>query len=189
MQDLGFWRGFHGPFYGFEHVEAGAHARRRGRTSAQHYALWMEEQGAKDWRRWVPRADRQRVRAAEGAWEIPHELHYDTWIAERTEALLARHAEADEPLLPVVVILRSAPALPGARAVGEHVRFPRRCRCRPPIRASTKTCSPLVRRAPQTMGADWDEFHETGFAIHGLPQPSRRPPATRAAATPRCTGA
>src|SRR5437763_824143 len=49
LRDLDFWRGFHGPWYGFEHVEV---ARNHADEShaGQHYALWMEEHGLKNWR-------------------------------------------------------------------------------------------------------------------------------------------
>ena len=42
LQDLDFWKNFHDPFYGFDHVELA-----RNHTNeflvGQHYALWMEE--------------------------------------------------------------------------------------------------------------------------------------------------
>ncbi len=86
LQDLNFWRGFHGPFYGFDHVELA-----RNHTDeylvGQHYALWMEENGCPNWRDYfrppVGNNDRQRWR-----WEIPERYHYDTWITERVIALV-----------------------------------------------------------------------------------------------------
>ena len=51
MQDLDFWRKFHGPFYGFEHVELARNHTDEGHVG-QHYALWMEERGAENWREW-----------------------------------------------------------------------------------------------------------------------------------------
>src|SRR5690606_21645008 len=49
LQDLDYWREFHGPFYGFDHVElARNHADEH--LVGQHYALWMEEKGFKEWR-------------------------------------------------------------------------------------------------------------------------------------------
>lgn len=49
LQDLDFWKDFHGPFYGFNHIELA-----RNHTNeflvGQHYALWMEEKGCKNWR-------------------------------------------------------------------------------------------------------------------------------------------
>ena len=42
LRDLDFWRDFHGPWYGFEHIEI---ARMHGTEYlvGQHYAIWMEE--------------------------------------------------------------------------------------------------------------------------------------------------
>ncbi len=95
MQDLEFWRGFHGPFYGFRHVELArnhvdeAHA-------GQHYALWMEEQGCLNWRDYFqpPTGNNPSQR---WKWLIPEEFHYDRWIAERTNALMTDYAERNEP--------------------------------------------------------------------------------------------
>ena len=41
IRDLDYWRGFHGPFYGFEHIET---ARMHGSEHlvGQHYAIWLE---------------------------------------------------------------------------------------------------------------------------------------------------
>lgn len=95
LQNLDFWRSFHGPFYGFEHVEL---ARNHGDEPhvGQHYAIWMEEKGFLNWRECF----RKPTGTAEpqyGRWNLPEAYHYDTWIAERTNALLARYAENREP--------------------------------------------------------------------------------------------
>ena len=92
LQDLDFWRSFHGPFYGFEHVEL---ARNHVNEShvGQHYAIWMEEKGLLNWRDYfLPGMDKD----AQWVWDIPEEYHYDTWIAEKTNALLEGYAKNDE---------------------------------------------------------------------------------------------
>jgi hypothetical protein len=39
--NLDFWREFHGPYYGFDHVEL---QRGHGNSEVgEHYALWLEE--------------------------------------------------------------------------------------------------------------------------------------------------
>jgi arylsulfatase A-like enzyme len=94
LQDLDFWRAFDGPFYGFEHVELArnhvdeAHA-------GQHYALWMEAQGCANWRDYFqpPTGNNPNQH---WTWQIPEEFHYNTWIAERTSALLERYRQQDE---------------------------------------------------------------------------------------------
>ncbi|MGP4114118.1 sulfatase family protein [Streptomyces sp. 4N509B] len=91
LQDLDFWRDFHGPYYGFDHVELA-----RNHTSeahvGQHYALWLEEEkGCRDWRRYFRPPTGTLGEDVAHSWPIPEELHYNTWIAERTGALLAEH--------------------------------------------------------------------------------------------------
>jgi len=108
LHDLDFWRCFHGPFYGFEHVEL---ARNHTDEShiGQHYALWLEERAPHRWRDWFlptpvwfeeknyPQSRRQALPIGDGVWNIPEELHYDTWIAERTNFLMEGFAERGEP--------------------------------------------------------------------------------------------
>ena len=95
LQDLEYWRDFHGSFYGFEHVEL----TRNHTTEAhvgQHYALWMEAQGLANWRDYYesPTGNNDdQVRK----WLIPERYHYNAWIAERSNALLQQYAEEDEP--------------------------------------------------------------------------------------------
>lgn len=97
LRDLDFWRTFHGPWYGFEHVEV---ARNHADEShaGQHYAIWMEEKGLKNWRdyfqEWPPNPDAPR---REHTWELPEEYHYSVWTAERTIANIERSVEADRP--------------------------------------------------------------------------------------------
>lgn len=91
QQDLDFWRDFDQDFYGFEHVELA-----RNHTDefhvGQHYALWMEEKGFKEWRNCFCKpggiADTQKL-----SWNIPEEYHYDAWIAERTNSMLEKYKE------------------------------------------------------------------------------------------------
>jgi arylsulfatase A-like enzyme len=97
MQDLGFWREFHGPFYGFEHVELA-----RNHTDeylvGQHYAIWMEDNGCHNWRDYFqpPTGNNSSQR---WRWLIPERYHYDTWIAERTCALLQKYRVEKRPFL------------------------------------------------------------------------------------------
>lgn len=108
IRDLNLWRGFHGPFYGFDHVET---ARMHGDEFlvGQHYALWMEERGLMDWPTYfmpIPgeeSAHQQRAEA-EGAywkpdgrtWLLPESQHYTTWTGERSAAYIEQ-ADADQP--------------------------------------------------------------------------------------------
>lgn len=93
LHDLDFWRGFHGPFYGFKHVEL-ARNHTDEAHAGQHYALWMESKGYNNWRKYfLPGHDRLEPGQP---WEIPEEIHYNAWIAERTNALMEAYQESDE---------------------------------------------------------------------------------------------
>jgi arylsulfatase A-like enzyme len=110
LHDLEFWREFSGPFYGFEHVELA-----RNHTDewlvGQHYALWLQEKGCQNWRQYFlptpkdrvqeasedfPRSNREPLAPGQGTWDIPEELHYDTWIAERTNALMEEFCKSGD---------------------------------------------------------------------------------------------
>ena len=97
MRDLDFWRKFHGPFYGFEHVEI---ARMHADEShvGQHYAIWMEEKGLKNWRDYFedwPEDPTAPVRRH--SWNLPQEFHYTTWTGERTILSIERHVKEGRP--------------------------------------------------------------------------------------------
>lgn len=97
LRDLAFWRGFCGPWYGFETIEiARMHADEA--HVGQHYAVWMEEKGFQDWRdyfqKWPPSEDDIRRKHH---WDLPQELHYTTWTAERTIDIIKRDAASGKP--------------------------------------------------------------------------------------------
>ncbi|MFW5802578.1 MAG: sulfatase [Verrucomicrobiota bacterium] len=97
LQDLDFWRGFHGPFYGFEHVELARNHVDEGHVG-QHYAIWMEEKGLKDWRKHFC-APGGTNEAQQHDWTIPEEYHYNTWIAERSCKLMEQYARDGDNFL------------------------------------------------------------------------------------------
>ena len=107
LRDLDFWRGFNGPWYGFDHIEL---ARNHADEShvGQHYALWMEAQGFTDWRDYFqplpgeapgPHAPAMHPSghswARDGrSWDLPEDLHYTRWTGERSAAFIEEHAGA-----------------------------------------------------------------------------------------------
>ncbi len=98
LHDLDYWRNFHGPWYGFEHVET---ARMHGDEShvGQHYAIWMEEKGLTNWRDYfaIDSKRGEKDYDQDGHWTLPQEYHYTTWTAERTIARIEKCAAEDKP--------------------------------------------------------------------------------------------
>lgn len=97
LRDLDFWRDFHGPWYGFQHVEvARNHADEA--HAGQHYGIWMEENGLPNWQdffqSWPPDPNAAQ---REHAWDLPEEYHYSVWTAERTIAAIERSAAVGKP--------------------------------------------------------------------------------------------
>lgn len=95
LHDLEFWKEYDQKFYGFERSEmvrnhtSEAHA-------GQHYALWLEEKGCKNWRDYFVPPTGSLPKAARHTWSIPEEFHYNTFIAERTNALLEEYNNSNE---------------------------------------------------------------------------------------------
>lgn len=110
LRDLDFWRDFDQPFYGFDRAELARNHADECHVG-QHYALWMEEKGLKDWQRHYQNSwpkgfghennryqdDRYPTEAQEHTWSIPEEYHYNAWIAERSNALMEDYTRNGEP--------------------------------------------------------------------------------------------
>lgn len=105
LRNLDFWRAFHGPWYGFDHIEL---ARNHADEShaGQHYALWLEEKGLTNWREYfqplpgddAPYAPEPNLEVgywarSERHWLLPEEYHYTRWTAERSIAYLEAHQQ------------------------------------------------------------------------------------------------
>lgn len=97
LRDLDFWRSFHGPWYGFEHIEtARMHADEH--LAGQHYAIWLEEKGLTNWRDYfAPWPADPDTPKRHHSWELPAELHHSTWVGERTIANIERCARQNRP--------------------------------------------------------------------------------------------
>ena len=171
LRDLDFWREFHGPWYGFRHVEL---ARNHADEShaGQHYGIWMEQRGLANWRDyfqpWPPRpggkARRYFIRDNR-SWALPQEYHYTRWTGERTVAQIERAAAEGGPFFiwssfhdphpPYVVsepwasMYDPADVPVGSLTEGEHDR------------------SPIHFRKTQADDPDYWEQARQGEAIHG----------------------
>ncbi len=95
MQDLEFWQGFTGPFYGFKHIELARNHTDEAHVG-QHYAIWMEKNGAENWRDWFYQPTGNCKEQQEYQWNIPERYHYNRWISERTNAAIDRYAADDK---------------------------------------------------------------------------------------------
>lgn len=104
LRDLDYWRDFHGPFYGFDHVELARNHADECHVG-QHYAIWMEENGLPEWREHFQNAwqsfdfteQRYPRVGQQHSWTLPEKFHYNAWIAERTSALMRDARAADAP--------------------------------------------------------------------------------------------
>ncbi len=166
LRDLEFWRNFHGPWYGFDHVET---ARMHGAEShvGGHYAIWMEEKGLKNWRDYFEDwpdnpAKRSRIYASR-TWDLPEELHYTRWTGERTVAAIEESGDRPffiwssfhDPHPPYLVpkpwakMYDPADMEPGSLMAGEHESNP-----------------PHFQKTLEDDPAYWEEAGK-GEAIHG----------------------
>lgn len=86
LRDLDFWRGFNGPWYGFNEVEvARMHADEF--LVGSHYAAWMEDNGLPDWADYFQGYPRNgHCDKRHGCWDLPAGFHYNDWTAQRTIA-------------------------------------------------------------------------------------------------------
>lgn len=96
VRDLDFWENFHGPWYGFEHVET---ARMHAAESfvGGHYAVWMEEKGLTNWRDyfedWPDDPEKRERIYSSRRWDLPEKFHYTRWTGERTVAAIESAGE------------------------------------------------------------------------------------------------
>ena len=100
LRDLDFWRKFHGPWYGFDHIELSRNHTCESHVG-QHYAIWMEENGLKNWADYFdpypPDAEAMDKRRQNRSWDIPEEFHYTKWTGDRTIAQIEESADNDKP--------------------------------------------------------------------------------------------
>lgn len=104
LRDLDFWKGYHGPFYGFNHVEL-ARNHCDETHAGQHYALWMKEKGLENWEDHFRNTWGDFDFSKDGkinpeqlhSWTLPEEYHYNNWITERSIARMEHCRKAEQP--------------------------------------------------------------------------------------------
>lgn len=165
LQDLDYWKNFDNIFYGFEHIELlRNHADEH--LVGQHYAIWMEEKGCKNWRDYF----RPPVGTFKGMnsfkWPIPEKYHYSTFVSERTSALLEDYKENDENFFlwasfpdphPPYLVPEPWDTMydPGSLSV-------------PTIKEGEHENNPPHFKLTQEKNPDFSEYMETGYCMHGF---------------------
>ena len=102
LRDLDFWRNFHGPWYGFNHVET-ARMHTNESHAGQHYAIWCEENGLTNWRDYfedwptIKRKYKDVYDRGTLRWDLPEEFHPTHWVGERTCANIEDSVNQDKP--------------------------------------------------------------------------------------------
>jgi arylsulfatase A-like enzyme len=90
-KDEAFWKTFKHDFYGFQDIDMSRHHGISG--VGQHYALWLEEKGLKNFRDYF----RPETKHIDGyKWDIPEEFHYNSWITEKTNGHLEEYCENED---------------------------------------------------------------------------------------------
>ncbi len=164
MQDLAFWKTFHGPFYGFEHVEL-ARNHTDEQLVGQHYALWMEEKGLSDWRRHF-RAPTGSSPGQSHRWSLPEEFHYGTWIAERSVALMEQYRRTHRPFFLWASFFDPHPSylVPGP---WDALYDPDRIAV-PSATPGEHDRNPPHHRLTQQPAPDFTPWCTSGHALHGM---------------------
>ncbi|MFM9281778.1 sulfatase family protein [Paenibacillus jiagnxiensis] len=164
LQDLEYWRSFHGPFYGFDHVELARNHTNEAHVG-QHYALWLEEQGCANWRDYFLPPTGTMDPAQTYKWPIPEKYHYNTWIAERTSARLEQHKQAGDPFFLWASFFDPHPEYL-APEPWDTMYDPEKLTI-PSLVPGEHDRNPPHFRMTQEENPDFSSLMETGFGIHG----------------------
>lgn len=104
LSNLDYWKSFHGPWYGFDHIELARNHADEAHVG-QHYALWMEEKGLANWRDYFQsRWEEFDYSKGDGSsppqqhrWNLPEEFHTTAWITERSLERIRKNKEEEKP--------------------------------------------------------------------------------------------
>ncbi len=152
VRDMEHWRGFNGPWYGFDHIELTRNHADEA-MAGQHYGVWMEDRELADWRDYFqPAPGETSARAiAIGTngeywkrqariWALPEDFHYTRWTGERSVVFIDDALAQDRPFFlwssfhdphppyvlsePWASMYDPAEMEPGALTPGEHDKNP-----------------------------------------------------------------
>lgn len=164
ISDLSFWENFNKKFYGFNHVEL-ARNHTNEHLVGQHYAVWMEKKGCKNWRDYFLSPTGNMDGNKRYKWDIPEKYHYNTWIAEKTGDLLEEYknkyknffmwSSFFDPHPPYLV-----PEPWCDMYDSEKLTIPK-------VKEGEHKNNPPHFKKTQEKNPDFSEYKETGHDIHG----------------------
>ena len=153
----------------------------------QHYAIWLEEKGCKNWRDYYlnptgnmseeeyPRLEILVEKEGNilnskrnwGKWEIPEEYHYNSWIAERCSSMLEDYKNNDENFFLWASFFDPHPEyfVPEPWA---SMYDPEKLSIDEETINDDHKYNPPHFRKTQEENPDFSEYKETGFGIHGM---------------------
>lgn len=95
--DFDYFKKWHGPYHGFEHVELVIGHTSQKHASGMHYGLWLEENGI-DRNKYFDMHDGKKHEEGQ-PWDIPEEYHPSCWTALRSNAFIDKSAAEGKPFM------------------------------------------------------------------------------------------
>lgn len=164
LQDLDFWKNFKDDFYGFDTVKLARNHTNESHVG-QHYALWLEEKGCKNWRDYFLAPTGSMNKDKKYAWDIPEEYHYDAWIADETNKLLEKHKENDEQFMVWASFFDPHPDYFVPKEWADM--YDPYALTLPKLDANELEKATELHRLTQEENPDYSKYKGSGYAIHG----------------------
>ncbi len=165
FQNFDFWKHYKEPFYGFDQIEL-----MRGHAAepwvGTHYAMWMEEKGCKNWRDYFFTPGGNMEWQTMGRWDIPEEYHYNSWIAERSNALLEEAKQTQQPFFLWASFLD--PHYPQLVPAPWDTMYDPEDMDIPAFSMEEHDNNPPYFKQVLQKGFDFSDYNESGFGLHGL---------------------
>lgn len=90
--DFDFFRGWSGPYYGFQHARLAIAHTNELNAASMHYGLWLRDQGID-----LARYFGTGAYTDYGTWDLPEEYHNSRWTADETIAALDMAGDTGKP--------------------------------------------------------------------------------------------
>lgn len=165
IHDEEFWKNFNESFYGFNHVELTRNHTNESHVG-QHYQLWLQEKVGDNWKQYFLPPTGTMDPKIKYNWDIPEELHYNTWIAERANEQLTNFSKENQPFFLWASFFDPHPEYLAPKPW--DTMYENSDLTIPNIVKGEHKNNPPFFEETQKMDADFSEYRETGFAIHGM---------------------